>query len=261
MPDVLAGVRVLVTRPERQAADMKAALRGLGAEVVAFPATRIEGPADGGAALRAAAARLNEFGWVVVSSANGVDRMLAAAKEEGTRDTAGRPAWACVGPATAAALRTAGIEPRIVASRHVAEGLIEALSSFDLAGERVLLPLAAGARPALPEGLRELGASVEVVEAYRSVPDGRGAGDVRERLNRREIDAVTFTSPSTVARFVEMIGPDAGGAIVAVIGPVTAAAAEAAGIGSDVVARRHTTRGLIEALVEHFHHPGRTKRP
>ena len=257
--DGLAGVRVLVTRPERQAGGMAAALRALGAEVVAFPATRIEAPSDGGAGLRAAVARLREFDWVVVSSANGVERVLAAADETGTRVEAGRPSWACVGPATASALAGHGIEASVIAERHVAEGLIEALSAVGLAGARVLLPQAAGARAVLREGLQAAGATVEAVEAYRSVADGRGAGEVRGRLDRREIDAVTFTSPSTVERFVEVIGARIGAAAVAVIGPVTAAAARSLGLAPDVVAERHTVAGLIEALVEHFNNPSRTK--
>lgn len=240
---------------------MTARLRALGAEVVGFPATRIEVASDGGAALGEAAGRLGEFDWVVVSSANGVERLLAAAEVAGTRGAAGVPGWACIGPGTAAALRKAGIEPLVVAERHVAEGLVEALSGRDLAGARVLLPQAAGARTVLAEGLRAAGALVEAVEAYRSVADGRGAGEVRERLDRGEIDAITFTSPSAVERFAEVMGPRTGGGVVAVIGPVTAAAAGSLGLPPAIVARRHTVPGLIEALVEHFNNPSTTKQP
>jgi len=78
---------------------------------------------------------------------------------------------------------------------------------------------------------------------------------VRERLDRGEIGAVTFTSPSTVERFVEVLGADAGGALIAVIGPVTAEAATSRGLPPQVVARQHTMAGLIEALIEHYNKP------
>ena len=256
----LEGVRVLVTRPERQAGPMVEALRGAGAVPVAFPTTRIAEPADGGAALADAASRVEEFDWVVVSSANGVERLLAAADAAGTRAGAEGRAWACVGPGTAAALRRAGIEPRIVAERHVAEGLAEALARVDLGEARVLLPLAAGARPVLRDALLVRAAAVEAVTAYRSIADGRGAGEVRETLERGEIDVITFTSPSTVERFVEAVGARTGGARVAVIGPVTAAAARERGLRADIVAEKHSTEGLIEALVKHFDNPSRTKQ-
>ena len=258
MKGPLGGVRVLVTRPARQAAGMIQALEAAGAEVVAFPATRIEAPADGGAALREAAARIGSFDWVVLSSANGVERLQAALAEAGTA-RAPTTRFACVGPATAAALAEAGMEAAVVADRHVAEGLVEALRETVVHGARVLLPQAAGARPVLAEGLSGLGAEVEVVQAYRSVTDGRGAGEVRERLERGEIGVVTFTSPSTVERFAEVLGTDAGGALIAVIGPVTAEAAASLGLPPRVVARQHTVSGLIEALVEHFNNSSTTK--
>ena len=99
------------------------------------------------------------------------------------------------------------------------------------------------------------------VEAYRAVADGRGSQEVRERLDRGEIDALTFTSSSTVERFVESVGAGTGGALVAAIGPVTAATARALGLEPAVVAEEHTIPGLIEALVEHHTTRARTKRP
>jgi uroporphyrinogen III methyltransferase / synthase len=248
-----------VTRPERQAAGMMTGLRAVGAEPVAFPATRIEAPQDGGAALRAAVADLAGFDWVVLSSANGVERLFAALADVGPPGGVEGVRFACVGPGTAAALRMAGFEPELVADRHVAEGLVAGMAALRPAGARVLLPQAAGARPVLVEGLRGLGARVEAVEAYRSVADGRGAGEVRERIDRGEIGVITFTAPSTVERFVEVLGADAGGAVVAVIGPVTAQAAASLGLPPQVVAGQHTVAGLIEALVEHYNNPSTTK--
>ena len=252
MRRALAGVRVLVTRPERQAESMAAALRVAGAEPVMFPTTRIVGARDGGVALASAAASIGSFDWVVLSSANGVDRLAAALKGAGTLERAARARFAVVGPATAAALRRHGLEAAVVARRQVAEGLVDALAAVELSGSRVLLALAAGARPILRDALATRGADVVTVEAYRSIADGRGAGEVRGRLDRGEIEVVTFTSPSTVQQFAELVGADVGGALVAVIGPVTAEAAVAAGMTPQVIASQHTVPGLIDALVEHY---------
>ncbi len=244
---------MLVTRPERQAEQMVAALRAHGAEPVTFPATRIDPPGDGGAALARAARDLERFDWVVASSANAVERLAVAAEAAGLdRAALGVPRWGCVGPGTAGALRDLQVEPAVVAERYHAEGLLEALPLAGLRGKRVLLPLAAGARAILREGLEAAGAEVTAVEAYRSVPDGRGARGVRERLHRGEIDVVTFTASSSVEAFIDTVGRDTGGALVAVIGPATGATAESMGMQVGVVARQHTIEGLIESLLEHY---------
>jgi uroporphyrinogen-III synthase len=97
----------------------------------------------------------------------------------------------------------------------------------------------------VPEGLRAAGWDVDVVEAYRTVP----ATPPPELIDEvRAADAITFTSASTVTRFVEAAGRDAIPAVVACIGPITAEAAEQLGLTVDVVADEHSVDGLIAAL-------------
>src|SRR5678815_3179633 len=108
---------------------------------------------------------------------------------------------------------------------------------------------AEGARDILPNGLRELGARVDVVPTYRSVPDGEGAAALRTRLEAGEVDLVTFTSASAVTAFVAAVGRDAArSAPAAVIGPVTAGAARSAGIDVAVAAGTATIDGLVDAV-------------
>ena len=235
-------------------------LRALGAEPVLFPAIRIADPDDGGAALRTAARAIDTFDWVVLGSANAAERLLIALEDAGTPAAGTNARWACVGPGTAGALREAGVEPAVIAERHVAEGVLEALEGVKLVGRRVLLPQPAAARPVLAEGLAGAGAEVHVVHAYRTLPDVVGAGRVRDRLLRGEIGAVTFTSSSAVEAFAAEVGVELGGAIVAVIGPVTAATAAALGLAPVVVAGKHTVEGLIEALAGHYRGQGNLKQ-
>jgi uroporphyrinogen III methyltransferase/synthase len=112
----------------------------------------------------------------------------------------------------------------------------------------VLIARAAVARDVLPDGLARAGWKVDVVEAYRTGP----AGPHRPALldAAAAADIVTFTSPSTVERFVEAVGAARAPATVACIGPVTAAAARAAGLEVSVQARDFTVAGLVDALVE-----------
>jgi len=244
----LLGRRVVVTRTRTQASALAAGLRHLGAEPVEVPVIEVADPADGGAALRDAARRLGTYDWVVVTSPNGAERLLAAvAATDGDARAFGTARVAAIGPGTAAALAAGGIVADLVPERYVAESLLDALLAAGPDGGRLLLARAAVARDVLPDGLRASGWDVDVVEAYRTVPaalDDAGRGAVATA------DVVTFTSSSTVERFVEAFGRDAVPPVVACIGPITAATARRLGLTVDVEAAEHTIDGLLAALAE-----------
>jgi uroporphyrinogen III methyltransferase/synthase len=139
---------------------------------------------------------------------------------------------------------------------YVAESLVAAIGSQgDLHGARVLIPQAETARDTLAEGLRKLGALVDVIPVYRTVPAlGDGAVLAREILDGR-IDAVTFTSSSTVHSFVQSVGAVAAASdryCAAVIGPITAATARGYGLPVAIEAVEHTATGLVNAIARHF---------
>ena len=234
----LQGRSVVVTRAAEQASRLVAMLAHLGATVVEVPTIAVVDPPDGGAALAEAAARVDRYDWVVLTSTNGVARFLAAL---------GRPAAglrvAVVGPGTADALRAGGVEPTLVPERFVAEALLEV---FPAGPGRVLLPQASAARPVLVDGLRTAGWEVDAVVAYRTVP-ARPSAPVLERA--AAADAITFTSGSTVTGYLAAAGPDAVPPVVVCIGPVTAAAAEEGGLAVTAVAAEHTIDGLAAAVV------------
>lgn len=247
------GRRVVVTRAVAQASEFVAALERLGAEAIVFPTIRVVDPPDRAPLVRAIR-RLGSYDWVVLTSVNGVDRFWSELEAEGLDARAlGGVKVACVGPATAEALARRGIRPDLVPPRYDAESLVDTLAERggDWAGARVLLPVAAGARVVVEEGLRGRGAIVERVEAYRTEPDAAGARAVRAWLDAGEVDVITFTSPSTVENFVAAVGADVGRAAVAVIGPVTEEAARRCGMRVDVVAQEHTIPGLVQALLRH----------
>ncbi len=254
----LAGRRIVVTRARAQASEYMDWLEGQGAEAVSFPAIRIVPPPDPAPLLRAAR-EAGSYDWLVFTSVNGVERFWAALAEVGqdARALAGKHV-AAIGPATAAALRRRGVTADVVPERYVAESVVDALAAAgNLRGRRVLLPRAAGAREVLPERLAQLGALVTEVEAYRAVADAGEAGELRQRLASGSIDAVTFTSSSTVRSFVGAVGTELGGAAVACIGPITAETARELGLPVTVVAAEHTIPGLQAALLKLFAGAGR----
>jgi hydroxymethylbilane synthase len=239
----LAGLRVMVTRADRQAAALADALTALGAQAVRCPVIAIEPIAIDPAALQ----DLGGYDWVVLTSANGVDR-LHELLQEGHHDFPKQTRVAAIGPETAARAKEAGMAPALVPARFIAEELADALSAAMTPGARILLARAAGARDVLPEQLRARGAHVDVLETYRAVPPG----DVRPRLAAclPNVDMVTFTSSSTVRHFVEALpGPMPDRIRVACIGPITAQTARELGLRVDIIAQEYTTRGLVDAIV------------
>jgi uroporphyrinogen III methyltransferase/synthase len=240
----LFGTRVVVTRTREQASQLVVALRDAGALPVEVPVIEVAPPADGGVALTAAARQLSAYDWVVLTSPNGARRLLDAVAADGgdARRFAGAR-LAAIGPGTAAVLAEGGLVADLLPERFVAESLLEAMP--DGPG-RVLLARAEVARDVLPDGLRARGWEVDVVDAYRTVP---AAQTEATAVALAGADVVTFTSSSTVERFLEAFGADAVPPTVACIGPITAATARERGLAVDVEAEPHTIDGLVAALV------------
>jgi uroporphyrinogen III methyltransferase/synthase len=249
-PRPLAGLRVAVTRPAEQDPGWLVALRAAGALPESIPLVRVE-PLAAPAELDAGLARLAEYDAVLLTSANAARALAARAAALGVR-LAGVPAL-CVGPATAAAAAKAGLAATTPRPDGDAEALLAALrAKGPLAGRRYLLPRGERARDVLPEGLRAEGARVDAPVAYRTLLLSEGARALRECLVRGALDALTFASPSAVRSFAACLDPAARAAcrsaLVAAVGPATAAALREAGIPPDAVAARPGADGLIEAL-------------
>ena len=252
----LAGRRIVVTRAREQAGELVQALAALGAEVITAPMIRIEPLADV-QALRAAVADLARYQWIVFTSQNTVRVVCDRLTEWGLEPRAlAQIPVAAIGPATADALARHGITPALVPERFVAEAAVEAiLRRGDVGGKRFLLPSALEARDTLPEGLRAKGAVVDVIPVYRSAPERREGSALAADIVAGRIDAITFTSSSTVRNFVDLVGAEAatsGRFASAVIGPVTAGTARSLGIAVAVEAEQYTVPGLMDALTRHF---------
>ncbi|HEX4573533.1 MAG TPA: uroporphyrinogen-III synthase [Gemmatimonadales bacterium] len=252
----LVGRRIVVTRARAQAGELTAALEALGAEVVAAPVIRIAPLADL-TPLRAALAQLSRYAWVVFTSANTVRVVCDHLPAWGhTAADLARVAVAAIGPGTAAALARYGLAPDLVPEEFVAEAVVRALAARGaLTGKRVLLPRAQDARDALPAGLTRLGALVDVIPVYETEREATDGTGLAQAIVAGTIDAITFTSSSTVRHFVDLVGREAatsGRFAAAVIGPVTARTAEEAGIAVAVAAEEYNVPGLVAALTRYF---------
>ncbi len=252
---------VVLTRADEDNLRLADKLDGHGLAALSMPMIEVEAPADKGNALVAAAANLDLYHWVVLTSANGVRAMARALERVGDSDESTR--WpphvslAVVGPATEAAAGDQGWPVSFVPSKATAADLVEQFPAPDthpVAGPpRVLAALAELAAPTVAKGLRARGYQVDQVVAYRtSAPAGIAdrIEDARVRADVAAADAVAFTSPSTVERFVARFGHTAVPPIVICIGPRTAVRARALAIEVTMVAEPHSEAGLLAALVQ-----------
>jgi len=234
----LAGRRVVVTRASEQAGDLVQRLQVLGAKPIEVPTIAIVDAADGGDALRDAVRGAPD--WIVVTSANGAERVLDALTAE-QRTTA---RIAVVGPMTASVLERAGVTPALIPPAFVAESLVDA---FPSGPGSVVVAQGDRARSVVTDGLRAKGWDVAAVEAYRTVTVTPPPAVVAAA---REGDAILFTSASTVTEYVSAAGSDAVPPVVVCIGPITAAAAVDAGLHVAAVPDEHTIPAMLAALVE-----------
>jgi uroporphyrinogen-III synthase len=254
----LAGRRVMITRAAHQAGKLSDGLRALGAEPVEVPMLEIR-PPDSLAPLDAALRRIHEYDWLILTSANTVRVLAVRAAEQGI-DLAHRAIGkvAAIGRTTADAARRAGFRVALVPETYVAESLVSGLmgaadGGSTIANKRVLLARAVVARDVIPDALRKAGATVDIAEAYRSVPPYNAQELLGAALKTR-IDAVTFSSSSTVIHFAEvafLLGiriPLPRIAAVS-IGPVTSGTLREYGWNPAAEANPSDVPGLIDAVV------------
>jgi uroporphyrinogen III methyltransferase/synthase len=257
----LSGRTVVVTRSGTRAAGLMEALEQAGAVTVELPLTRQVDAADGGAALRAAAAGVGDSRWVVFTSVNAVERFVAELRDA---RAFGSASVAAVGGATAEALRARGIEPDLVPAEHSARGLVEAFPPAGSgASNRVLFPAADIAPATIEDGLARLGWVVQRVDAYRTVPAPASEPELLARV--AQADALVLTATSSVHAFAALRTPD-GDAVpapahVVCIGPTTAEAARSAGMTGVREAWGASTEGIVAELSDHFGVAGPSARP
>ena len=251
----LFGKRILVTRPRHQASRLSNLLLKRGALPVEIPTINIQ-PSPSNDDLDQAILNLKNYHWIIFTSVNGVDAFFHRlyALNLDARGLAKQQLGA-IGTATAGALEQRGLHTDLVPGEYTSQGLLRALEQQEMTGRRVLLPRADIAGKELTRGLTRLGAEVDEITAYQTIPNTQGISQARERIQAGDIDVITFTSASTVVNLMTAIGEETGALkdiVIACIGPETKAAATRSGLKVDIVAQQHTIPGLVEAIEQYY---------
>ena len=250
----LFGQRIVVTRTREQASQLSKQLIERGAEVLEIPTIRIEAPDDRATLIEAMAA-LGEYDWLIFTSPNGVIQFFEYffRSFEDVRDL-GALHIAAVGPATAAKIAEFHLKVDLMPEHYVGSEIAKAFKNFqNIENLRMLILRAQVANPELVRALEEMGAIVDDVSVYKTVPETEDRNGAAARFIEEGADWITFTSSSTVQNFharfdlpamLKKVPPPR----LASIGPETSKAIRALGLEPDIEARTHTVDGLAKAL-------------
>jgi uroporphyrinogen III methyltransferase/synthase len=215
-------------------------------------------PVDDTAPLNQGIERLGQYDWIVFTSVNGVKFFFEHLFQTG-RDVRAlnHLKTAAIGPVTAQKLLSYGLKSDIIPETYRAEAVVEAFQKEQMKGQRVLLPRASEARPVLPDELRNMGAEVDEIAAYRTEKVTDNGEQLVADLSAKRIDLVTFTSSSTVKNFKSLLPLETfedliDGLKVASIGPITTDTAVELGFEVDITAETYTIPGLCEAITRYF---------
>ncbi|ADH85242.1 uroporphyrinogen-III C-methyltransferase [Desulfurivibrio alkaliphilus] len=254
----LFGKKILVTRSREQASELVQSLEDLGADCLEGSTIALAEPPDW-APLDQALDKIATYNWLLFTSPNAVNfffKRLAALGLDSRRLHG--PQIAVVGTATAEALQNYGIKADLLPARFTAEGLAEALLAQGVSGRKILLPRALKAREVLPESLRAAGAEVDIAPVYQNTRPPM-ADEIRQALERQEVDLITFTSSSTASNLFALLNWPAeelarrlAGVKIAAIGPITAATVEKAGLKVDIQPETHTIPEMVSAIAAYY---------
>ncbi|MCL5097305.1 MAG: uroporphyrinogen-III C-methyltransferase [Candidatus Omnitrophica bacterium] len=252
----LFGQTIVVTRPIEQAEPFSHRLMELGADVLEIPMIKTAAPRDNHA-LAEALVGLNSYDWIIFTSPNGVTWFFSIffKKFQDMRDIGG-VRIAAIGPATAAKLRELHLQVDIMPEEALATKVASAMVAYEsIVNLRILLLRAEVATPELPKMLEELGAIVDDIPCYRTVPETSASPEAIAKLTESGADWISFTSGSTVQQFDEhfhlpQLIKKFPQIKLASIGPETSKALDALSLKPTIEANPHTIEGMVDTLVQ-----------
>ncbi|MCP4672211.1 MAG: uroporphyrinogen-III synthase, partial [Desulfobacula sp.] len=248
---------IVITRARSQASDLVSKLSKLGAQCIEIPTIKIAPPEDI-KPLKESIRNINNYDWLVFTSVNGVKFFFDVLFDMG-KDVRilGHLKFACIGPVTKERLQDYGIISDILPETYRAESVIDAFTSFEIKNKKILLPRAKKARSILPEELTKMGADVDEITAYETLLDIQEKEKLVTLLENHKIDAITFTSSSTVSNFMSLLDSQnteklLKNIVTASIGPITTKTGETFNIKPDIEAKEYTIQGLVDALLAYY---------
>ncbi|MHB1050360.1 MAG: uroporphyrinogen-III synthase [Bacteroidota bacterium] len=249
----LSGLTVVVTRRPEQAVEFSDLLTQAGARVIHYPAVDISAPPTW-SECDAALSRLTEYAGIIFTSMNSVEFFFRRAEERGAADRLRSQTLFAVGEKTRSVIESFGGRTEDLPETYTGAELARRIVRQPVRGKRFLFPKGNLAREELPAILESAGAILDAVTVYETT-EPPFTEDRRKLLTEIEstADLLTFFSPSSVHHFVRRATlQNMRSKQCAVIGAVTADAAQREGLDIVLVAQRSTARSFAESIVRFY---------
>ena len=193
---------VAITRPKDRAKKACEIVEELGGEAFLAPTLDLK-PVDT-ESLKELVAQKDELDWLIFTSPTTIVS-LKKFHPDFLKDL--NCNLAVIGNKTGKLAEKEGLTVDLMPEEFTAEGLIEEFKRQGITGKTIGIPRTASARAVLPEELEKLGNKVILAEAYKSLfpMDEKAVQELIEKIENKEIDAITFTSPLTVENFFEIV--------------------------------------------------------
>ncbi|WP_209122000.1 uroporphyrinogen-III synthase [Alkalihalobacillus sp. BA299] len=251
----LAGVTIGITRAQEQSRSLIQRIEALGGTAVAVPLLAFQAAKDKRKILDKLT-QLHTYDWIILTSANGVHFFLKDVQETNMLSILESKKIAVVGRKTSAVLQDYGIEANLLPKNFVAEDLLQELQANLHKTSRVLIVKGNLSRDVIYEGLKRNGFSVDEITVYETIENEEAEEKLLQVLTEQKLDYFTFTSPSSVNHFVNILYkhsiPLKHNLTFVCIGPITAQAAQHAKLHPLLVAGEYTTEGMIQEIIEHI---------
>lgn len=249
LTNTLSGKRIVNTRATHQAKKLDDLLLECGAIPLSYPCIEIVPPEDT-IQLDTALKSLTDYDWLILTSNNTAYTLANRVSELNITPDWSQIKIAVVGKSTAKSVKKYfDVTADFIPDEYVAEALAENLPIST--GTKILLPQSEIARSMLTEKLVQRGGIVDAITAYQTVL-GQGGVDLPTILTSSEVDAVTFTSSSTVENFVKRLDAVPNLPVVC-IGPITADTAHDLGFTEIIMPETYTLTEMVKSLVQYFH--------
>ena len=240
----LFGKNICITRSKKQSKNLKEKLYDLGAEVTEINSIKIESLEEN---LDEYLNDLDTYDHIVFTSTNGVNIFFNYLVKKKYDIRKLKAKFYSVGKSTSKAIRDRGIQPYLTAKEFFAEALAKDMKNEIKENEKVLIPTSLKARNVIAEELEKENIMIHRVNIYDTV-----CGEVVDTRKFNEVDAIFFTSPSTVNNMISMLGIEKIKEKKLIsIGPQTNKALKAYELDA-YVCRKHNEDGFLEEIINIF---------
>jgi uroporphyrinogen-III synthase len=253
----LKGKTIVITRTVEQSRESATILSNLGANVIVFPTLEIIPPSSWDD-FDEIVSKPNKIDFIIFTSAHAVQMYINRCEELGAELNFNQTKVVSVGSKTSSICKLYNIPVHIVPLKFSAEGVVNALSKYNLKNKTVFIPRSVIAREELPRGLKELGAIIKPAPVYNvSIPTAKNIKPGIDELKTSSPDLFIFTSPSTFENFLIINKINSATEYfekfdVAAIGPTTKSAIEKEKVKVNIMPDEFTIEGLIEKIIQHY---------